>query len=227
MVGVFDSGSGGLTAISEIRRLAPNTDICFLADRKNAPYGTKSNGEIVAAATKSIRRLLSLGAERVLIACCTASSLHHLLPEEERRVSVPIVEACSLAACASSKAGRIGVLATEATVRSGAFKKRIRAILPEARVCEISASELVTLTERGARDGGLGESERERIFQILLPLMRDRIDTLVLGCTHFPHLINTFSGLMPGVKIISSAHEGARLGAEIAALENGKTVYTD
>lgn len=227
MVGVFDSGEGGVFTLKILRKLAPKSDLCFLADRKNAPYGTKSDDEIIDLATKCIRRLKLLGAERVLIACCTASSLHAFFPRDEKEISIPIIEPSARRAAISSRTGKIGVIATDATVRLGEFGRQIRKIRPDAEVIEVPASPLVPIIEGGARDGSLSRDEFDLLRGILTPFTNQGIDTLVLGCTHFPHLEKTISGLMPGVKIVSSSREGARLAAYYTRREHGRTVYTE
>ena len=95
MIGVLDSGRGGLVAYKELRRLMPRVDITYLADRKNAPYGNKNPSEILRLTECGIRRLCDVGCEMVLIACCTASSLHEMLPEELRNISIPISTICT------------------------------------------------------------------------------------------------------------------------------------
>ena len=103
MIGIFDSGVGGLTALAELRRLLPNADMIYLADRENAPYGNKSEEQILAAAEGCIKRLTEAGADKILIACCTASTLHHRLSESARRISTPIILPAARAAIRRSK----------------------------------------------------------------------------------------------------------------------------
>ena len=91
MIGIFDSGVGGFSAYRTVRRMLPRENILYLADRKNAPYGTKSKDEILSFTKNNIKRLSAMGAERILIACCTASSVYDLLSEEEKEISLPII----------------------------------------------------------------------------------------------------------------------------------------
>ena len=150
MIGVFDSGVGGLTALAELRRLLPRTDMIYLADREHAPYGTKSEEEILSLAENCIKRLITAGAERILIACCTASTLHSRLTEGARRITTPIIAPAARAAQRVSR-GKIAVIATEATVRSHAFRRELLAI-GECEVTEHAAQELVAMVESGASD---------------------------------------------------------------------------
>ena len=208
MIGVFDSGDGGLCTVETIRTLRPNADICFLADRENAPYGTKTRGEIIALTKKNIRRLSEAGANKVLIACCTASSIYPELSAEEKRIAIPIIEPTAKEALRRSRTGKIGVIATRATVLSGAFTKSVRSLRPTAEVYEESAQELVSLVESGARDGALNGRTKEKIEKILSKIKRHRFDVIILGCTHFSRLKNTISDIFC-CDAVSSAEIGA------------------
>ena len=208
MIGVFDSGDGGLCTVEKIRTLSPLADVCFLADRKNAPYGTRSTMEILSLAKKNIKRLREEGAERVLIACCTASCVYPLLSEEEKKVSVPIIDATARAAAEKTKTKKIGVIATQATVRSGAFEKSIKRLLPSAEVYTEEAQELVSLIESGVRDENANTRSIEKIKKILSRIKKYNFDVLVLGCTHFPRLEKTVSEIVER-ETVSSALAGA------------------
>ena len=226
MIGIFDSGVGGLNAYYELLRLMPEEDLVYLSDRKNAPYGTKSADEITSLTKKDIQRLAQMGADRILIACCTASSIHPRLDGWEREISLPIISA---AASEAAKCTSVAVIATSHTVRQSAFGKAIGEINPVCTVHERSEQELVRLVEGGERDGNIG-AECEKIIRSVAEWAKEiSAEALVLGCTHFSHLERTFSSLLPGVKIISPAREGAR---EIARLSGkrksrGRIIYTD
>ena len=226
MIGVFDSGAGGLTAIAELRRLAPSLDICFLRDEKNSPYGTKSQSELVKLVRKDIKRLSLAGADRILMACCTASTVHSLLPRSMRSISEPIIMPTAKEAASVTHSGRIGVIATEATVRSEVFTKALRKYPAVSEVFELPAQRLVSMVDGGAKDGNITQSERDEIFTLISPLRNKNIDTLILGCTHFPHLYLTVSGMLPGVKLVSSSKEGAKeIIKSISLHGTGKTLY--
>lgn len=225
MIGIFDSGVGGLTALAELRRLLPHADMIYLADRENAPYGKKSEEQILAAAEGCIRRLVDAGADRILIACCTASTLHHRLSEEAQRISTPIILPTARAAMKKSR-GRIAVIATEATVRSHAFA---RALLGEGecRVSEFPAQELVAMVEGGASDElPLTEEQEKLLSRILSPVVVSRADTLILGCTHFPHIAGHIGRMLPRVNLISPSLEGAlELAKSTEDRGGGRTVF--
>ena len=226
MIGIFDSGVGGFTALYEVRRLVPRADILYLADRANAPYGTKSDGELISLVTEDIRRLTALGAEKILIACCTASTVWESLDEGARRLSIPIIRPAANAAARLSANG-IAVIATEATVRSHSFAREISSLSPHIPVSEIAAQELVSLVEGGCRDGRVKEEDMKILSATAEKINKTKADTLILGCTHFSHLEKTLSALT-GTRAISPAKEGARLIVKecaTAANGRGRTVY--
>ncbi len=208
MIGVFDSGDGGLCTVENIRRLAPETDICFLADRENAPYGTKTRGEIISLTKKNIKKLTEAGANKILIACCTASTVFPFLSKEEKEIAVPIIDATARLALRESKSKKIGVIATRATALSGAFEKSIKGVSPDAEVYTEEAQELVSLIENGARDGALKKRDAEKTKEIISRIKEYPFDVLILGCTHFPRLEKTIFNLTER-KTVSSALAGA------------------
>lgn len=227
MIGIFDSGVGGLTALREVRRLMPMADITYLADRENAPYGTKSDEQILHCVKRNLQRLRELGAERILIACCTAGTLYSRLTPDEREISVPIIIPAARAAVRATENRRIAVIATRATVRSRAFSRAIFAECNGCKTLECDAQALVGMVEGGARGNTpLSEHDARRLFEILRPINSFGADTLILGCTHFPHIKEHIAALLPGVKLISPSLEGAlELVKSTVAKENGKTVY--
>lgn len=216
MIGIFDSGVGGICAYHKLRELLPREDILYLGDRKNAPYGTKPKDEILKFTKFNIKRLRALGAERILIACCTASTLYGELSHSEQELCTPIITpAAKIAGVAGRK---IAVIATEHTVRSRAFSLEIRRF-SDCSVTEMAAQELVSLVELGNRDGRVGEECRDYLAQLTERLLATDADTLILGCTHFSHLEGELGARLPHMKIISPAREGAK---EIAKKINPK-----
>ena len=206
MIGVFDSGVGGLCAFGQLRGMLSYEDMLYLADRANAPYGTKDEDEILEFTRKNIRLLSSLGCRRVLIACCSASSIWHRLDGWEREISIPIIRPA--AALAAALGGRVTVIATSHTVRSGAFASEIGA-LSEIPVTELAEQGLVALVESGNRDGHVDGVCRDYLRDMTDRILMTGCHTLILGCTHFSHLMGEISGRLPGVRIISPAHVGA------------------
>lgn len=225
MIGVFDSGVGGLTAVKELRKIAPDLDICFFADRKNTPYGTKTLKEVIGFSKANIQKLLAEGAERVLFACCTASTAYPYLTKEERQVSMPIIDLAARRALEISESGRIGVIATERTVKEEAFKKAIFKLSKKAEVFELEAQSFVALVEGGARDGKISDDEKNKIASVLSPLFDKKIDTLILGCTHFPHIESTVQKIL-GINTVNPSLEGALEIVKNANLsECGRTIH--
>ena len=206
-IGVFDSGAGGRFALAELRRLLNRIDTVFYADSKNAPYGGKAEGELVTLLARGLERLSEAGAEKILVACCTASAVWDYLPQSLKDISVPIIEPTARRAAQISKNGRIAVLSTEATRRSGVFRESLLRLGCESVVCA-SAPELVTLAERGAKDGNLTDPDREIIYRAASPLMACGADTVVLGCTHFAYFEREIADIL-SCKTVNSARAGA------------------
>ena len=209
MLGIFDSGVGGLTALREIRRIAPSVNLCFLADTGNAPYGTKTRGELLKLVTDDINFLRKEGCERILMACCTASAVYKYLPEEMRRVATPIIPPAAREAALVTRSGKVGVIATEATVRSREFARELYRHQEIKEVYQLPLQELVSLVEDGTVDGNISTRLRERLAKLLLPMRRAEVDVLIMGCTHFPHLEATISGMLPGVRLVNPSLVGA------------------
>ena len=225
MIGVFDSGVGGLTALSELRKLLPRADIIYLADRENAPYGTKGEEELSRLVKSDIDRLLDMGAEKILVACCTASTVIHLLPQYANDAAIPIIEPAARAAASLAENGRIAVIATKRTVSSHAFRRSAQK-LGDFCVCEWEAQRLVSLVESGERDGSLSPEASKYLDELLYPIREYAPDALILGCTHFPHLEAEIGARLPKVKLINPSREGAiALAGCYAPRGEGRTIF--
>ena len=230
MIGFFDSGVGGFNSLKAFRKILPLSDVVYLADRKNAPYGTKTEDEILSLAAENITRLSQMGAQKVLIACCTASTLWEKLSISQRNISVPIILPSIKRLDSRSK--RILVIATERTVMSKCFTSGILSLFPEARVTEVAMQSLVASVEEGTKKNSLSESTRRDIERLVRLADEYRPDTLILGCTHFSSVENLIQEAIPYVKIINPAHIGAMEMVEcvrkygINVHENGRIIYT-
>lgn len=228
MVGIYDSGSGGEEALAFFEKACPHAAVTFLADRKNAPYGEKSEGELIPIIESAISRLISAGCERVLIACCTASALHERLSQSVRESSIPIIVPTAKEALRVSREKRIAVISTEATKRSGAFVRAILDRCQKAEVISLACPRLVRLADSGYSDKRIDRTALSVIKEELLPLTREEFDTVVLGCTHFSRFKETVEGML-GRRAVNSA----RIGAEILAKESippengGGTIYLE
>ncbi len=211
MIGVFDSGVGGLTALRELRAILPREDFIYLADTKNCPYGTKSREQLLPLVKKNVTLLRECGADMILSACCTASTLYRDLAPEERCVTVPIIEpaACAAVEKVASTTPRITVIATEYTARERAFAEAIWHICPAAHVTEIPTQRLVTLVEGGMRDGRIDREGEQYLYGMCKRILDTSPDALILGCTHFSHVERTLGSMLYGVHIVSPAREGA------------------
>ena len=195
-IGVFDSGLGGLTAVKELHNLLPNENIVYLGDTGRVPYGSRSRETIIKYAQQDIDFLLKKEIKMVVAACGTVSST---LPKEiSGKLPVPYVDIVMPAAqeaCALSSRGRIGVVGTNATLKSNAFGKAMRSIRGDIKVYGNPCPLLVHLVENG-----LVQQEnpitRLTVQMYLEPLMKEQIDTLILGCTHYPLLYDIFNELL-------------------------------
>ncbi len=226
MLGIFDSGAGGLIAYRDVRAALPHEDIVYLADRGNAPYGTKDKDELIRLVTNDIMRLRSYGCDKILIACCTASTVYPHIPRELWDGVIPIISPTALAARGGR---RISVIATRHTVRDSAFSRALHEISDSCYVSEIEAGELVTLVEEGGRDGYLDINQKITVENIVKKIKAQDPDTLILGCTHFSHLEASFGEHLPNVRIVSSAREGAKALIRLVnpRRESGISRYTE
>lgn len=190
-LGFFDSGLGGLTVLRTIRRAFPGENLVYLGDTARLPYGTKSSDTIRRYTDQSVKALQKFDVKAIVVACNSASTaiLDSQLPGAKPLDSkIPIynvIEPGADAALRASSSKRIGVLATRATVSSGAYAKAIKALAPEAQVFQHPAPLLVPLVEEGWESDPLTNLV---IYRYLAPLLAQSIDTLILGCTHYPAL---------------------------------------
>jgi glutamate racemase len=227
LIGIFDSGVGGLTAYKEVARLLPQADILYLADRKNAPYGTKEKDELISFVRRDIRRLRDLGAEKILVACCTASTVCQFLPSKELDGVIPIIVPTARIAAAESE--KIAVIATKYTTDSGEFGKQIRILNRNASVTEIEAGKLVSLVESGARDGRLDRAAEIYLDSLAEKIRECQADTLIFGCTHFTHVEEALKARLPHISTLHPSRIGAAALAERSVCESGrgKRIYTE
>ena len=188
-VGVFDSGLGGLTVARALARHFPGLDLSYLGDTARLPYGAKSEDTITRYALRCVRFLVEQGVDAVVVACNTASACAlPALRDTFRSVEVlGVVEPGASAAVEASVSGAIGVIGTERTVLSGSYPRAIAALRPDARVETLACPVLVPLVEAGWVDHPVTRLTVETYLRVLFERAPD-IDTLVLGCTHYPVL---------------------------------------
>lgn len=221
-IGVFDSGVGGLTVLRALREALPHESLLYLGDTARLPYGTKSPETVVRYAEQAARVLAGRGVKLLVIACNTASAvaLDHLAAVFRPLPVVGVVEPGATAACQASRSGQIVVIATEGTVRGGAYERAIRARRPDAVVVQVPCSLFVALAEEGWVAGPIVEAIAHRYLDGPLAELPGA-DCLVLGCTHFPVLRAAISAAVgPRVALIDSAATTARAVAEVLARED-------
>ena len=207
-IGVFDSGIGGLTVVKALIEELPSESIVYFGDTARVPYGTKSKSTIVRFSLENVEFLLRFGVKCIVIACNTSSSW--ALPTLRKYFKVPIVGVIrpgALAAVRQTKTRRVGVIGTTATIHSGAYETALHRLDPAVKVFSQSCPLFVPLVEEGWLNGSISLEVAQRYLQ---PLMRQRIDTLILGCTHYPLLASTIQRVLgPRVALVDSARQTA------------------
>jgi len=186
MIGIFDSGIGGMTVARAVEQLLPEHSILYLGDIARTPYGTKSAETIIDYSLRNTEFLLEKGSNLIVIACNTASSV--ATERLRREFKVPIIEVVTpavQAVLARSRTGRVGIIGTRATVRSNIYERSITALAPQYKVFSQACPLLVPLVE----EDWINKRETKMILRRYLHFFKDKqIDTLVLGCTHYPLL---------------------------------------
>lgn len=214
-IGVFDSGVGGLTVLKALAAQLPRERFVYLGDTARLPYGTKSPETVERYAVQAALALARYGVKCLVIACNTASAVG-LAAISERIRDVPVIgviEPGAEAACVASRSGHIAVIATEGTVRGGAYQDAIIRRRSDARVSAVPAQLFVALAEEGLCQGPIAQSVARHYLEALFgsAARGSRPDTLVLGCTHFPMLIGVIRAAAgPEVGIVDSAETTAR-----------------
>ncbi len=207
-VGVFDSGIGGLTVLRALVERLPAEDFLYLGDTARLPYGTKTAATVERYALQAVAELVRRGVKAVVVACNTASAaaLPVLAAAHPQLPVIGVIEPGATAAVAASRTGRIAVLATEGTVRGGAYQRAIIERLPLAQVTAIPATLFVALAEEGWIEGDVAQAAAGRYLSPLFVDAAAAPDVLVLGCTHFPPLAGVIGKVAgPGVRIVDSA----------------------
>jgi len=207
-IGVFDSGIGGLTVAAALQKLLPSENIFYIGDTARVPYGGKSRRTIERYSVEIGGLLLAEQAKMIVVACNTASAL--AVPRMLEVFNVPIqgvVAPGASAALKKTQTGKIGVIGTRATIASGAYERAIRAENPDAEVYSAACPLLVPLIEEGLFDDTITDQVLDRT---LTPLLAKGIDTLVLGCTHYPLARNAIARAVGGgVALVDSAENCA------------------
>jgi glutamate racemase len=220
-IGVFDSGMGGLTAVRQMIRLLPGEDIVYFGDTGRVPYGGRSADTIVRYARQDVAFLRGFDLKAIVIACGTVSTTALSALKAENAIPIlGVVQPAAKAAARATVSGRIGVIGTKATIRSGAYEANIRALLPTALLTAKACPLLVPLVEDGRVRRGDPVTERV-VEEYLSPVKAAGVDTLVLGCTHYPLLWDVIADYMGGgVTLIDTGEQAALSAADLLGGQN-------
>jgi glutamate racemase len=215
-IAIFDSGVGGLTVAREVNRALPHEEIIYLGDTARVPYGSKSAATVKRFAGECVEFLLHFRPKLVIIACNTASAT--ALDSLDEMVDVPlwgVIEPGARAALGASNLRRIGVIGTRATVKSGAYARAVAALDKGATVFSRACPLFVPLVEEGRTEGPVVKAVAQ---EYLSPLLEQEIDTLILGCTHYPVLKPVLADIAgAAVTLIDSAETTATAAREVLA----------
>ncbi len=208
-IGVFDSGVGGLTVVKEIMRQLPGESLVYFGDTARVPYGGKSKSTVCKYSRQIVRFLQTKQVKAVVVACNTASAL--ALDEIRQEVDIPVlgvVEPGAVMAAGTTKTNNIGIIGTESTIKSGIYNKFLHRINPEITVVSKACPLFVPLVEEGLWEDRVTEDIAGRYLH---EMKEYEIDSLILGCTHYPLLRRTISREMgEGVKLVNPAYETAK-----------------
>ena len=213
-IGVFDSGLGGLTAVAELTRMLPGEDIVYFGDTGRVPYGSRSRETIIKYARQDVAFLRTFDLKAVLIACGTVSTTAMEVLSAENPIPVlGVAQPTAVTAARTTRNGKIGLIGTQASISSGAYERYIAAESPSARVLAKACPLFVPLVENGRIHPGDVVIETV-CAEYLAPLKEAGVDTLVLGCTHYPLLETVIGRFMgPEVTLVNAGAEGARAAA--------------
>lgn len=205
-IGVFDSGVGGLSVVREVLKKLPQEQIVYFGDTANVPYGSKSAEELMQFGNQITDFLIDQDVKMIIIACNTSSSLSYdFLRKKHDLAFIDVINPSIDVAIHNSKNQKIGVIATEATIKTGVHEKLLLVANPNARVYTNACAKFVPLVEQGIVEGPEVE---EAIAEYLNPLVEKGIDTLILGCTHYPFLQESMQKVLgKDIKIIDPAQE--------------------
>jgi glutamate racemase len=208
-IGIIDSGVGGLTVVKEVKRQLPNEPIIYFGDNARCPYGSKTPEEIRGYSFQMIEFVSRFPLKALVIACNTATAV--VLDEARQSLDLPVIGVIApgaRAAVKASRTGRIGVIGTETTIRTRAYERALLEMEPQLYVVGMACPRFVPLVERHLQHT---EEARKVVADTLAPLRREELDTLILGCTHYPLLAPLIQeALGEGITLISSAEETAR-----------------
>ena len=218
-IGVFDSGVGGLTVARELRSVLPMEDILYLGDTARVPYGTRSPETVKNYAKRVAGHLLRRGVKALVVACNTATTyaLRDLQLVGQSH-GIPVIGAIApgTKAAIAQTQGHIGIIGTEGTIRGGEYERQLLAQNSDLTVTSVACPLFVSLAEEGWTDGDIANAVALRYLQTL----QHGPDTLILGCTHYPLLVDAISNALPGVQLVDSATSTAHAVAQMLQANN-------
>ena len=229
-IGVFDSGLGGLTVVKELMDIMPNESIVYFGDTARVPYGSKSKETVIKFSTQAVNFLRTQDVKAVVIACNTASAVSVETLREKFDIPVfEVIESGAKEAVNVTKNKKVGIIATEGTVLSGAYNKFINNIDSSIEIFSQACSLFVPIVEDGWQDTGIAYIVAEKYLE---NIKKQGVDTLIMGCTHYPHLKRVLKAIMgDGVEIVNPARRTALTVKEIlenrgiCAIENNNARY--
>jgi len=208
-IGILDSGVGGLTVVKEVFRQLPREKVIYFGDTKRCPYGPRLPEEVKQFTLEIVDFLIEQNVKMIVIACNTATAA--ALQKVKHKVKIPVIGVIrpgSLSAIKHTKTGEIGVIGTEGTIKSGAYENTLKQTNPKLMITSHACPTLVPLVESGVEDK---EVIRQVVKEALAPIMNEKMDSLILGCTHYPLLSEYIQEVVGNeVKLLSSAEETAR-----------------
>ncbi len=203
-IGIFDSGAGGLTVLKKLRKNLKGVDFFYLGDTARLPYGTKSSETIVNYTLQNVSFLKEKRIDVLIVACNTASA--YSIPHLKKNIDIPIygvIKPGAKKAVKVSDGKKIGIIGTRATIMSNSYQEEIKKLCPDCEVYSNPAPLLVPLVEEGLIEGEVAETIVKMYVE---PLLKHNIDTLILGCTHYPVMKKTIGAIVgPAVKLVDSA----------------------
>ncbi len=207
-IGVFDSGVGGLTVVKELMKILPYEKIIYLGDTARAPYGTKADETIIRFSRENTKFLIKQNVKIIVVACNTSSAIALPFLQKENGIDVlGVVKAGAMAAFFSTKNKKVGVIGTSATVKSKAYEKEIKKLDKKIKIVSKATPLLVPLIEEGWL---FQKTTKDILYYYLKDFKKTKIDTLVLGCTHYPLLKPLIKEILPGINLIDSSEEIAK-----------------
>lgn len=209
-IGVFDSGLGGLTAVRELNKILPNENIIYFGDTARIPYGSRSRQTVLRYANEDIEFLKKYDIKIIIAACGTVSSVIGTISDIDGIPFTGVLLPASRKACSKTKNGKIGIIGTPATIRSESFKKTIKSMRPNTEVFSNPCPLFVHLVENGYidRDNKITKLATEEYLE---PIKKAGVDTLILGCTHYPIIKDIIADYMgEGINLIDTGAEAAK-----------------